>query len=85
MGAVHIGVRHDDHLVVSQLFQVELIALPCSQCGDEGAYLLVAQYLVGLSEHPFHVQDLALQGQDGLETAVPPHLCGASGGLASTT
>ena len=81
VGAVHVGVGHDDDLVVAHLGRVELVALSGAQRRDDRADFLVADDLVRLLEHPFHVEDLALEGQDGLEPAVSPHLGGAAGGL----
>ena len=69
VGAVHVGVGHDDDLVVTQFGGVEIF-LPNAgaERGDERADFFVAQHLVepGL----LHVQDLAAQGQDGLVAAV---------------
>ncbi len=78
VGAIYVGVGHYYYLVVAELGEVELLPLSCSKGGDHGPDLLVAQDLVGLSEHPFYVEDFAFQGQDSLEAPVPPHLCGAT-------
>ena len=77
MAAVHIGIRHDDDLVVPELFQVEVLPDPGPQGGDDGLELFVLVDLVrpGL----FHVQHLAPHGQDGLEAAVAALDGGAAG------
>ena len=51
--------------------------------GALGAVLMAAQLRASTGEEDLlHVEDLPLQGENGLEVAVPPHLGGASGGLA---
>ena len=80
MGAVHIGVRHDDDLVVAQLGLVKILPQAGAQGGDHRLELVVAVDLVrpGL----LHVEHLAPERQDGLETGVPPLLGGAPCGVA---
>jgi len=86
VGAVHVGVRHDDDLVIARLRGVEaadgLVALADTGAarGDEGADFLVAEDLVeaGL----LRVDQLAAEREDGLETAVAALLGGATGGVA---
>ncbi len=80
MGAVHIGIGHDDDAVVAQLVDIEFLAADATtQGGDQGAHLGGGQHLVeaGL----FHIEDLALEGQDGLGAAVAALLGGAAGGV----
>ena len=78
--AVDVGVGHDDDAVIAKLLQVEAVADAGAQGGDEGADLLVAQHL--FQPGPFDVEDLALEGQDRLKSAVAAHLGGTAGGLA---
>ena len=80
MGTVHVGIRHDDDLAVTQLRQIKFIPDAAAQSGDDRHQLVVAVDLVqpGL----FHVEHLAPQGEDRLEFAVPPALGGAAGGIA---
>lgn len=61
MGPVHIGVGHDDHLVVAQPVEVELIANPGPEGGDDRSQLLVVEELPqpGL----LHVEDLPRRGR----------------------
>ena len=77
MRPVHIGIGHDDDLVIAKLLQVQLFAEPGTQGRDDGTDLRVGEYLVitGL----FHVEDLASQGQNGLRSPVPPLLCRSAG------
>ena len=79
--AVDVGVGHEDDFAVADLGGVEVVlADAAAQRGNHGADFLVAQHLVvaGL----LHVQDLALERQDGLEAAVAALLGGAAGALA---
>jgi hypothetical protein len=87
VGAVHVRVGHDDDAVVTQLVDVEVVgpalAFGCvfvgagfadagAQGGDEGEDFVAGQQLFVAGF--FHVQNLAAQGQDGLEFAVTPCL-----------
>ena len=69
MGTVHVGIGHDDDLVVAQLVNIELLAYAGAQAHHQGIELVVAVDLVrpGL----LHVEHLAPHGQNGLEPAVP--------------
>ena len=80
MGAVHIGIGHDDDLVIAQLVLVKLLADARAQRDDDRLELVVAIDLV----YPclLHVQHLAPQGEDGLEPAVAPLGGGAACGVA---
>ena len=88
MGAVHVGVGHDDDAVVAQLGHVKVIAPggaarladAGAQGGDEREDFVAGQQLFVAGF--FHVQDLAAQRQDGLELAVAALLGRASGGVA---
>jgi len=80
MGAVHIGIGHDDYFVVAQLVEIELLAYAGAQRHDDGVQLVVAVHLVrpGL----FHVKHLAPQWQDGLKAGVASLGGGAACGIA---
>ena len=83
VGAVDVGVRHQDDLVVAELLVVELVGLggePDAERGDDVLDLLVVEDLVepGLLD----VQDLAAQREDGLEVAVARLLRRAAGRVA---
>ncbi len=81
VGAVDVGVRHDDDLVVAQLRQIEVVAADAgAERGDEGADLLARQHLVEAG--PLHVEDLAAQRQHRLELAVAALLGRAAGRVA---
>ena len=80
MGAAHIGIGHNDDLVIAQLLHVELVADSRAQGGNDRLELVVADDLVlpGL----FHVEHFAPQGQNGLEPGVPALGGGAACGVA---
>ena len=81
MAAVHVSVGHDDDLVIASLFDVEILGSDAgAQRRDQGADFHRTQHLV--ETRPFHIQDLAAQGQDGLGGAVAPLLGGTAGGIA---
>ena len=68
---------HDDDVVIAQLVRVVLVATDATaQSGDQGAHLLGGDHLVetGL----LHVQDFALEGQDGLVLPVATLLGGTA-------
>ena len=77
MRAVDVGVGHDDDLVIAQFAQIELVADAGTECGDQRADLLARQHLVDAGA--FHVEDLAAQGEHGLEGPVA-RLLGAAAG-----
>ena len=80
MGAINIGIRHDNDFAITALGEIELIADPRSKGRDHGADLRIGKNLVetGL----FHVEYLAPQGKDGLKTAVTSLLRAAACGIA---
>ena len=69
MGAVHIGIGHDDDLVIPELFNVEFVPDARAQRHDQGIQLVVAVDLIRPGF--FHVEHLAPHGEDGLEPGVP--------------
>ena len=71
--AIHVGVGHDDDLVVPQLVVIGvLLADARAHRGDERLDFLVGEHLVEAGA--FRVQDLASQGQNGLRVRVAPLL-----------
>ena len=80
MGAVHVGIGHDDDLVVPQLVQVKFLPDAGAQRRDHRLELVVAVYLVGSGL--LHVQHLAPQGEDGLKPRVTALGGGAACGVA---
>ena len=86
VGAVHIGIGHDDDFVVAGFLDVEAadgvaaFADAGADGGDEGADFLVGEDLV---EAGFlGVDKFAAQGEDGLVAAVAALFGGAAGGVA---
>ena len=83
VGAVHIGVGHQDDLAVADLGRIEiLLADAAAQRGDHGADFLVPEHLV--VARLLHVQNLALERQNGLEFAIASLLGCAAGASPST-
>ena len=81
MGAVDVGVRHDDDLVVAQLVGVELLLADAgAERGDQRADLLGAEHLV--EARALDVEDLAAQRQHRLVGAVAALLGRAAGRIA---
>jgi len=61
MRAVHVGVGHDDDLVIAQLLDVELVAADAgAKRGDQRADLFGGQHFV--EARPLDVEDFAAQG-----------------------
>src|SRR5437764_11389257 len=81
MTAVDVGVGHDDDAVIARLLDLEILA------ADAGAERLDQRADLGRGQHlvkagALDVEDLALQRQDRLETAVAALLCRAAGAVA---
>ena len=72
MGAVHVGVGHDENFVVPHLADVELVPDAGAQGRDHRHQLVVAVDAVGAGL--LDVEHLAPQRQDGLDVGVPAHL-----------
>src|SRR5229473_5629339 len=70
---------HDDHMVVAQFVDVELLANPCAECRDQVADLLGREDLVlaGLLD----IENLSSQRQDGLEATVARAFGRTTGGV----
>ena len=81
VGAVHVGVRHQDHLVVAELADVELLRADArSQRRDEEPDFLMGEDLV--VARLLGVDDLAAQRQHRLRLPVAALLGGAARGVA---
>src|SRR3989441_538842 len=80
-GAVHVGVGHQDDLVVAQLREVAVVRADAGAHGrDEQPDFVVGQDLV--VARLLRVDDLAAQGQHGLRLAVAALLGRAAGRVA---
>ena len=84
MGSVHVGIRHDDDLIVAELCDIKIIAVSLGKTAaegiDHGLDLGIGKDLVNAGL--FHVQDLAADGQDGLKHTVAGHLGTAAGRIS---
>ncbi len=80
MGAVDVGVGHDDDLVVAQVVDVEPRAHAAAErLGEVGDFRVGAELRGGRAED---VEDLAAERQERLGLAVARHLGGAAGAVA---
>ena len=80
VGAVDVGVRHHDHVVVAELRDVELVENAGADRGDHRLDLGVREHLV--DPVALGVDHLPAQRQDRLEGAVAGVLGGAAGRVA---
>ncbi len=80
MGAVHVGVCHDDDLVVARFGDFEVLGHARADRRDDRTDFFVGQDLV--DARLLHVENLAAQRQDRLEAAVAALLGGAAGRVA---
>ena len=78
--AVRVGVGEDDDLAVAQARQVEALAHPAAERGDEVGELLVLEHLG--ERHALGVHHLAAQRQDRLTCAVASLLGRPAGRIA---
>ncbi len=79
MGAVHIGVGHDDDATIAQPLEGKIIAYAGAQSRYQGSHLVVAQKLIQSS--PLGVENFTPQGQNGLKAAIAPLLGTAPGAV----
>src|SRR3989344_2734228 len=68
VGAVHVGVGHDDYLVVSKLGQIKLFGDGCTHGDNESSYLLRRQHFVQPSF--FYIENLSSKREDCLGVPV---------------
>lgn len=76
MCAIHISISHDDDVVVTGFFRVEVVAVSCTDSGDEGLDFLIFEGFV--LESFFHVEDFSAKGENCLEFAVSSLFGGTS-------
>ena len=76
VAAVHVGVRHQDDLVVAELFDIELVVDTGADRRDHRGDLLRREHLVEASL--LDVEDLAAQRKDRLGAPVAALLGGAA-------
>src|SRR6202035_2386379 len=80
MGAVDVGVGHDDDAAVAQIGVLVVDAGAAAERLDQIGELLVLRQLVLAGGR--HVEDFSAQRQDGLRAAIARLLGGAAGGIA---
>src|ERR671911_1783171 len=79
VGAVHVGIRHQNDLVVPHILEVEVVLHPGSYRRDHFPDLLVAEDAVDAGA--LDVEDLAPQRENRLKGAAPSLLGAAAGGV----
>ena len=79
MSTVHISIGHHDDLVIARLFDVEALAGAGTHHLDDGRALLVGEHL--RDRRLLHVQNLASNRQQCLETGVAGGLGGTECGI----
>jgi len=78
VSSIHIGIGHDDGLVIAEPVRVVLVLSdPGTQGRNHGSNFLVLEHLI--ETRFFYIEDLAAQRQDRLKFAVAPLLGGPSG------
>ena len=76
MGAVYVGIRHDDDLVIAKLCDIELVMNACSERRDHGLDLFVG--VDSVFSCLLDVQYFAAKGKNGLCRAASGRLGAAS-------
>ncbi len=79
VGAVDVGVGHDDDLVVAQAADIEFVADAAAEGGDDRPDFVVGEDAVDAGF--FDVEDFTAQRQDCLEASVAALFGGAAGGV----
>ena len=79
MRAVDVRIRHDDDLVITELFGIELLTDARAERGDDRGELIVAVDLI--ETRFFDIEHLTPQGQDRLKFSVASLLGGAARGV----
>lgn len=73
VGTVHIGIGHDNHTVVAELFGVVVAWVGDTERTENGDYRFA--FVDFVLKHLFHVQNLTTQWKNGLELTVAALLC----------
>ncbi len=81
MCAVHVGIRHDDDLMVAKLVQIDGFVSKSNTDGrNQGLNLFVFQDLI--ISYTEHIQDLSFKWQNRLKVPVSTLLRGSAGGVS---
>ena len=76
MCTIHIGIRHDDDLIISESFEIKIIFDSGTYSRDQCLHFIIGHNL--LHNSLFGVQDLTSQWEDGLEVAIASLFCATS-------
>ena len=80
MGSIHIGIGHDDDLVVTKLGNIEIVMNAGTKCCDHGFDLRIA--VDPVQSGFLYIQDLASQRQDRLGITGAGSLSGTTCGIS---
>ena len=78
MASVHVGIGHDDHLMVTELAQVQCLAVLLCSYGHSESGVDVADFFAfedSVLHGLLHIEDLSSERQDGLGYTVTSLLC----------
>ena len=64
MGTIHIGIRHDNNLMITQLGDIKIFMDTCTKSRDHGFNLIIDKNLIQTCF--FDIQNLTSQRQNGL-------------------
>ena len=84
VASVHIGIGHDDDLVVTEFLKIEGVAVLRRADGDTQCRIDVLDFLTvedAMFGSLLHIQDLTTEREDGLEVAVTALLGGSACGV----
>ena len=79
MRTIHIGIRHDNNLMIPQLADIKVLMNSGSECGNHRLDFGIGKNLVQTGF--FYVQNLAAQGKDRLRRTASRLLCRAARGI----
>ena len=80
MGAVHVGIRHNNNLMITQLTNIKIFMNPGSESRNHGFDLRICIDLI--QPCLFHIQNLSAKRKDCLGCAVAGRFGGTAGGIS---
>ena len=80
MGAIHVGIRHDDYFVIAELGFVKIRIHARTERGYHAFDFRIAENFVQTGF--FNVQNLSAQRKDGLKMPVASFLGGTACGVS---
>ena len=80
MCTVHIGIGHDDDLVIPQFGNIKIFMDTGTKCSDHGFDLRIA--VDSIQAGFLHIQDLTADWKDCLVITISGSLCRATSGIS---